>query len=154
MSEGFKPIETQEELNAIIQKRVDQAKRSAEQELGSKYADYEDLKQKAAQVDSLTSELETQKQRIAELEPYETKCHSYEIDSVKTRVAMEEGLPYAFAARLTGEDEETIRSDAKEMAKLIGNQNAPLGGSEPIATTKDAKDKAYLQLARELGKGD
>ena len=46
MSEGFKPIETQEELNAIIQKRVDQAKRSAEQELGSKYADYEVLKQR------------------------------------------------------------------------------------------------------------
>ena len=154
MSEEFKPIESQEQLDAIIQKRIEQAKRSAKQEMEGQYADYEDLKQKAAQVDSLASELETQKQRIAELEPYETKCHTYEIDSVKTRVAMEEGLPYAFAARLTGEDEETIRSDAKEMAKLIGNQNAPLGGSEPIATTKDAKDKAYLQLARELGKGD
>ena len=154
MSEEFKPIETQEALDAIIQKRIEQAKRSATQEVESKYADYEDLKQKAAQVDSLTSELDTKKQRIAELEPFETKCHNYEIDSVKTRVAMEEGLPYAFAARLTGDDEDAIRADAKSMAKLIGNQNAPLGGSEPVTTPKDVKDQAYLQMARDLSKGE
>lgn len=153
MSEEFKPIETQEELNAIIQRRIEQAKRSAEQELAGKYADYEDLKAKAQTADNLKAELETKNNRIAELEPLEDKVHTYEIDSVKTRVALEEGLPYKFAERLTGTDEESIRADAKSMAKLIGaNQGAPLGGAEPVKT--GSKEDAYRQMARDLDEGE
>lgn len=151
MSE-FKPIETQEELDAIILKRVDQAKRSVRQELEEQYAGYDELKAKA---DGLEKELETNKQRVAELEPLEQKVHAYEIDSVKTRVALEEGLPYSFASRLNGDTEEAIREDAKAISKVIGSQNrAPLGGAEEVLTKEGAKEAAYRKMAKELDQGE
>ena len=148
----FKTIETQEELDAIILKRVEQAKRSVRQELEEQYAGYDELKEKA---DGLEKELETSKQRIAELEPLEQKVHEYETDSVKTIVALEEGLPYSFAARLNGDTEEAIREDAKAISKVIGAQSrAPLGGAEQVLTKEGAKDAALRQMAQELNQGD
>lgn len=152
MSEEFKPIETQEQLNAIIQKRVEQAKRVAEEETAKKYADYDDLKAKAGKATDLETELNKLKEDAAGLDDLKAKIHKYEIDSVKTKVALEEGLPYEFAARLNGEDEETIKADAQAMAKLIKpTQGAPIGGAEPIATPKDAREASLRQMARELG---
>lgn len=155
MSEDFKPIETQEQLNAIIQKRVEQAKRSGAEEEAKKYADYDDLKEKAGKVTDLETELNKLKEDAAGLDDLKAKVHKYEIDSVKTKVALEEGLPYEFAARLNGEDEETIKADAQAMAKLIKPiQGAPMGGAEPIATPSGDKDAALRQMARDLAGGE
>ena len=61
----FTPIETQEQLNAIIQKRVEQAKRSGAEEEAKKYVDYDDLKAKAGKVDDLESQLNEMKESVA-----------------------------------------------------------------------------------------
>ena len=148
----FKPIETQEELDAIILKRVEQAKRSVRQELEEQYAGYDELKAKA---EGLEKELETNKQRVAELEPLEEKVRTYETDSVKTRIALEEGLPYSFASRLNGDTEEAIREDAKSISKVFGAQNrAPLGGAEQVLTKEGTRDAALRQMAQDLDQGE
>ena len=69
-----------------------------------------------------------------------SKVQAYETASVKTKVALEMGLPYQMADRLTGTDEESIRKDAEAMVGLIGAQKpvAPIGSNEPTITNNEA----------------
>jgi len=161
MSE-FTVIETQEQLDAIIGERIARAEKKAEEKAAEKYADYEDLKKQtedqAAKINDLSSQLSAQTENAStsakELEDLKAKVHQYETDSVKTRVAHEEGLPYDLAARLSGEDEESIRADAKALVALVGKAKptAPLGNPEPVAKGDD-RDAALKEMLSSM-KGD
>ena len=77
------------------------------------------------------------------------KVTNYETTSLKTRIAHEMGLPYELASRLTGDDENALREDAKTMAKLIPTKPAP----PPLKSTEqtiDGKDAAYKSLLNGL----
>lgn len=139
----FTPIETQEQLDKIIGERVKRAERAA----AEKYADYETLKTQNAQLQAqLQAQAETISGHQAEVDTLNSKIHTYEIGSVKTKVAAELGIPYQMAERLTGEDEETIRADAESMMKLIGRmQVAPLGSPEPITDTNNNDPEAVAR---------
>lgn len=136
----FTPIETQEQLDKVIGERI----RRAEQKAAEKYADYEDLKTQNAgyvtQISQLQTQLHAQADKAKESETsiadLTAKVHQYETASVKTKVALEIGLPYQMASRLTGDDEKAIRADAEAMKQLIGAQvgPAPLGSAEPSST--------------------
>jgi chromosome segregation ATPase len=136
----FTPIETQEQLDKVIGERI----RRAEQKAAEKYADYEDLKTQNAgyvtQISQLQTQLQAQADKAKESETsiadLTAKVHQYETASVKTKVALEIGLPYQMASRLTGDDEKAIRADAEAMKQLIGAQvgPAPLGSTEPSST--------------------
>lgn len=136
----FTPIETQEQLDKVIGERI----RRAEQKAAEKYADYEDLKTQNAgyvtQISQLQTQLQAQADKAKESETsiadLTAKVHQYETASVKTKVALEMGLPYQMASRLTGDDENAIRADAEAMKQLIGAQvgPAPLGSTEPSST--------------------
>lgn len=136
----FTPIETQEQLDKVIGDRI----RRAEQKAAEKYADYEDLKTQNAgyvtQISQLQTQLQAQVDKAKESETsiadLTAKVHQYETASVKTKVALEMGLPYQMASRLTGDDEKAIRADAEAMKQLIGAQvgPAPLGSTEPSST--------------------
>lgn len=136
----FTPIETQEQLDKVIGERI----RRAEQKAAEKYADYEDLKTQNAgyvtQISQLQTQLQDQADKAKESETsiadLTAKVHQYETASVKTKVALEIGLPYQMASRLTGDDEKAIRADAEAMKQLIGAQvgPAPLGSTEPSST--------------------
>ena len=133
----FQIIETQEQLDKVIGERI----RRAEQKAAEKYADYEDLKTQNAgyvtQIAQLQSQLQAQTDKItgyeADVADLTGKVHAYETASVKTKVALELGLPYQMANRLTGDDEKAIRADAEAMKQLIGTQvpPAPIGNPEP-----------------------
>ena len=154
MSE-FKVIETQEQLDAVIGERVARAEKKGEEKALKQYSDYEDLKkqleEKTAKVEELSTQLSTQTENAStnaqELEDLKTQLHKYETDSVKTRVAHEMGLPFDLAARLSGEDEESIRADAKALAEVVGKATtaAPLGSSEPVVKGND-RDSALREM--------
>ena len=44
---------------------------------------------------------------------------SYETNSVKMRIAHENGIPFELASKLSGDDEESIKKDAETMAKFL-----------------------------------
>lgn len=160
MSE-FKVIETQEQLDAIIGERVARAEKKGEEKALEKYADYDDLKkqleEQTAKVEELNSQLtaqtETASTSAKELEDLKAKVHKYETDSVKTRVAHEEGLPYDLAARLSGEDEESIRADAKALVELVGKSKpaAPIGSPEPVVNGNDRESALREMLSSMKG---
>jgi len=149
MADEFKPIETQEQLNAIIGERI---KREREQaagnraELENKVADYE------KQISALTNQAQESAKKYAgydkALTELQTKVKGYETASVKTRIAHELGLPYEMAERLRGESEADIRTDAEAFQKALGgvNHSAPLRNTEePGGGGKDAAKKAELK---------
>lgn len=132
----FTPIESQEQLNAIIGERISRA----EQKAAEKYSDYDSVKKQneeyASQLADLQKQLQAQTEKIeshqAEVDSLNAKVRDYESSSLKTRIALETGLPYKMAERLAGEDEKSIRQDAEMMVKLMGsNKVAPLGNPEP-----------------------
>lgn len=63
----FTPIETQEQLDAVIRERIERAERKATEQ----FADHDQLKQKAARLDELESanksELEKANEELARL---------------------------------------------------------------------------------------
>lgn len=149
----FKKIETQEEFDAAIKDRLAREK--------EKYADYDSLKKEnesfktqIADLEKAKKDLETEKGTFSsQIDALNSKIKGYETDSAKTRIALEKGLPYEFAKRLSGETEEEIAKDAEEMAKYVTKQQppAPTGSNEPQVYGEDKNlNKAYAELAKSI----
>lgn len=126
--EGFKPIESQEELDNIIKDRLKRERESTQK----KYEGWisPDDHQKALDeankaLDDYKKAHEGDEQTIADLS---AKNKAYETASLKSRVAHEVGLSYEWIGRISGDDEESIRKDAESLKKLVGN------GAQPIPT--------------------
>ena len=150
----FKKIETQEEFDAAIKDRLAREK--------EKYADYDVLKKEnetfktqIADLEKAKKDLESEKGTFgSQLEALNSKIKGYETDSAKTRIALEMGLPYEMASRLTGSNEEEIRKDAESLAKFVGkNLLAPASTSEPVQNNeKSNTDDALRALVRNMSK--
>lgn len=145
----FKPIETQEALDAIIKDRIERAKKSAADETAKKYEGYlspDDVKKHTDQITALTGKLKESETKIADLT---AKNSAYEIASVKTKIAHEVGLPYELADRLSGTTEEEIRKDADALSKFAMHPQATpsFSAETPPAASADA---AYRALAHDL----
>lgn len=149
MSE-FKTIETQEELDNIVKERL---RRERE-----KFGDYDDLKKRVSELESensaLKSTVEEDKQTRAGLDAQITELQgqvsNYETASLRTRIALQNGLPYDLADRLQGADEEALRADAERLAGFMRptTPQAPLRDTEP--PIGDDKTMQMKQMLREL----
>lgn len=153
MSE-FKPITTQEEFDKAIQERLNRQKESIERQ----YADYADLKAKNAEMEKELGSLRNTLSEVNEkakgydktFAELNAKIAGYETANLKTKIALQHGLPYDFASRLVGEDEKAIRADAESLSKLFKTQNTqppPLKSTEP-STEGDAEFRTLLNELR------
>lgn len=153
MSE-FKVIETQEQLDAIIGERIQRAERKAEE----KYADYDEIKAQTEtlnqQIADLTSQLKAKDEAITGnntvIDELKAQIKDHETRSVKTRIAHEVGLPYQLADKLSGEDEDAIREDAKRMAEFIVKPKTPIGGAEPTHEETDPLKSDLATMAHNI----
>lgn len=145
----FKTIETQEELDRLIGERVARER--------SKYADYEEVKKKATEYDERVLALNEANKALEEkvqasttlIDDLNKKVNKYEMDSVKTKVCLEMGLPYEVANRLNGANEDEIRTDAENMKGLFSNYRvAPI--ASPEAQISNAREEALRELANGL----
>lgn len=144
----FKAIESQEELDKIVQERLARQKESLEK----KFGDYDKVK---AENTTLHQSLEDSKTKAADFEKnigeLNSKVAGFETANLRTKIALEHGLPYDLAGRLVGDDEESISADAERLSSLIGSQQ-----QQPVPPLKDSegagngKDGAYESLAKGL----
>ena len=119
---------TQEELNAIVGKRLAEEK--------SKFADYEDLKAKASKLDELEeankSELQKATERANSLEAELNELKkANEVRAMREKVANETGIPTNL---LTGSTEEECKAQAeaiKAYATPNGYPRVKDGGEIP-----------------------
>lgn len=149
MSE-FKPITTQEEFDAAIKGRLSREK--------EKYGDYDQLKSRVAELETenvgLKSTIEATNQSKADadkqLEDLQNKIAGYEMASLRTRVALQHGLPYDLADRLQGTDEESFKADAERLVGYIkkSQQVAPIRDSEPVL--EKTENTLYKNLVQGL----
>lgn len=148
MSE-FKPITTQEEFDAAIKARLSREK--------EKYADYDQLKSlvedlKKENVD-LKSTIEANRQSKADadkqLEEMQNQISNYETASLRTRIALQHGLPYDLADRLQGTDEESFKADAERLAGFM-KSNQPVA---PVKETEPVLEKTENTLYKNLIQG-
>ena len=153
MSE-FTPINTQEELNAIIADRIKRAEEAAKKP----YADYEDLKKKVDAYEKTIGELNDKikgyetanTENGTALKDLQDKVKSYETQAVKIRIAHEVGIPYDLAERLTGDSEDAIKADAENLKKYMAKPvEAPIGAAEPETRVSD-EDAALLKAVNDL----
>jgi len=150
----FKTIETQEELDQIIQGRLDRQKES----LVKQYSDYDDLKKQVSTLTnentSLQSTISKSKEKYADydqnIENLNSKISGYETANLKTKIALENGLPYDLADRLVGDDEESLKADAERLAGFVKKDDPvpPLKDSEP--NTGSDENSAYKNLIDNL----
>ena len=150
MSE-FKSITTQEEFDAAIKARLSREK--------EKYVGYDQLKSRIEELEKenggLKSTIEATNQSKADadkqLEVLQNQIAGYETASLRTRVALQYGLPYDLADRLQGTDEESFKADAERLAGFIKKTQPvyPLGTNEPSSIDdKDAALKGMLHKMR------
>ena len=149
MSE-FKPITTQEEFDAAIKGRLSREK--------DKYGDYDQLKTRVAELEEenvgLKSTIEANNQSKADadkqLEDLQNQISGYEMANLKTRVALQHGLPYDLADRLQGNDEESFKADAERLAEYIKKSKpvAPVRDSEPVL--EKTENTLYKNLVQGL----
>lgn len=137
MSE-FKTIETQEELDRIVEWRLARQK--------EKFADYDKLKERVKELETenvgLQSALEASKQESAssskQIEELQGKVAGYETTALRTRIALQNGLPYDLADRLQGSDEAELTADAERLAGFLKSSDSvlPLKDIEPAPTER------------------
>lgn len=149
MSE-FKTIETQEELDNIVKERI---RRERE-----KFGDYDELKKRVSELESensaLKSTVEENKQTRAGLDAQITELQgqvsNYETASLRTRIALQNGLPYDLADRLQGADEEELKADAERLAGFMRpvTPQAPLKDIEPEVGS--GKELEMRQMLKEM----
>lgn len=146
----FTPINTQEEFDAMIKSRIERA----ENKVRSEFADYETIKSNLSAIQSekatLTEKVSALESQVSELTD---KLSASETASVKTRIALEKGLPYEMRDRLTGNTEEEITADAEALVKLFNAQNPsnlPRFSQEPKTNPDSAKEAALRALSENL----
>lgn len=157
MSENFKPIETQEELNNLIASRLERAKESVKKEYEEKYKDYDAYKSQVEALNNDKNSLETQlnelNEKMSTFDALDAKTKKLEAENLKIKIALSEGIPFEMAGRLAGETEEEIKRDAKAMANFISvSKPMPIKSTEQ--KQREVGEEAYRKLAEGLRKGE
>ena len=159
----FRPITL--DSQAAVDSFLGEAKQRARATEAKKYADYDQLKAKAAELDSIQRASMTQEQKDAErIRNLETQLAAKdqaiadaERDGLRREIAAAKGVPHD---RITGTTREELESSADELLAWRGTQARkqapvmPAGGSGAGTTTtiEDKKERAAAML-RELYRG-
>lgn len=110
---------TQAELNAIVQKRVN--------ELTDKYGNYEELKEKAQKFDDIEEKSKSELQKVTDKaaklqEKLDALTKANSVREVREKVSKETGVPTDL---LSGEDEESCQKQAKAILAFAKKDGYP-----------------------------
>jgi hypothetical protein len=139
---------TQEELDALVQGRLDRERK--------KFADYDTLKKTASEFEkqkqAAMTESEKKDARIKELEgtnaDLTNQLADREAKVLRVQMLEEAGLPTSWAERVHGMTVGEIKADVVELKKLIGVKKSPVGGSAAPAENGSPPDMNALIRGR------
>jgi hypothetical protein len=148
----FAPIQSQDELNRIVQARL---ARQREQ-----FAGHDELKKKAAEYDKLQEASKTETQRLQDAATLATRnATDAEQRALRLEVAIEKGLTTAQAKRLVGTTKEELDADAEELLESFkpsddGKRRPPSrqgsttlrGGSDPEVETEETDPRKLAAM--------
>ena len=141
---------TQAEMDSIIEGRLARERQ--------KYADYDDLKEKASKYDEYQAQNKTELQKEKEKsDALQAKLSALEkkdtVRQVREKTAKDTGVPVEL---LTGEDEETCKKQAEAIMKFAKPKRYPgTKGNRKKATEYNTTDDAMREFAHQIfGKGE
>lgn len=112
---------TQAEVDRIVGERLARER--------SKYADYDDLKAKAAKHDEAVQAQKTEQERLSEqLTAAQTEAKNARGEAMRLKVATAKSLPTELAARLRGDTEEELAADADTLLAVFPQPQQPAPG--------------------------
>lgn len=152
----FKAITTQEEFDAAVKERL----KRQEESIKAEFSNYEELKNEndklTKKISSLTEELNANNTKYSDLEKKlnesNDKVAKYESDSVKTRIALEAGLPFGMVERVKGGTEDEIRADVDSLLSFASNKTTTQPMFQTSEGVKDSKNELYKKMANSLNK--
>lgn len=156
----FKVIETQEDLDKIIKKRLEQKDR----EVAEAYKDYlspDDVKAMKADYEKqiqdanklLADAQEKQKTFDETVANLTKRAEAAEVSVLKNKVAVDNDIPVKLASRLVGNTEEELKADAQAFLEGLGGTGKgapPMHIGDQIHNTNSV-DAAMAQFASQLG---
>lgn len=124
---AFEPINTQEELDAVLKTRLAREREKVAAEYAAKYGDYDDLKAKATAYDEAEeaskTELQKAQEEIAKLTSEKKEREEADrLSELRKKVAKEKGIPEDL---IVGTDEESMAAFADRMAEFAKVQTPP-----------------------------
>lgn len=146
MADNFEPITTQEQFDNMIKSRLERERNT----ISKQFADYDDLKTANATLTKSLEELKKDKDDLSKQnETLNATISGLKTEEMKTKIAIEKGIPLEMRTRLTGSTEEEIRADAELLAKFVTKPSAPpLRSNEP--STGGSKEAAYKKMLSDL----
>lgn len=152
---AFTPIETQEQLDALIKERL-QRDREAQAKKYEGWISPERLKEitdaHEAELKKLTDAVAASEQTIAAKDKEIAESAHYRTDLAKTKIALAAGLRIDHADRLRGETEEEWKADAEVLAKDFAatqSHTAPLRNPE-AGGNKGGTREQFANFAAEI----
>lgn len=144
----FKIIETQEQLDQVVKKRLERERAKFEEEHASALSELQSkLKALEEEQNAAKKSLEEMAEKDKEIDALKGQVKGYEMAKLRTKIALEYRIPYNLSDRIQGEDEESMKKDAENLATYFQKQ-------EPIAPSKntdlDKTGNAYQELLDSL----
>lgn len=132
----FKAPESQEELNRIIQARLDRER--------SKFSDYAELKAKAEKLEKLEEkDLSEAQKAIKRAEDAEKRAEAAELENLKRTVAEDKGVP---SKLLSGKTKEELEAWADELLETFAKKDDKDGPQRKRrGPSSDALDRTDTQ---------
>ncbi|MBR3330724.1 MAG: DUF4355 domain-containing protein [Mogibacterium sp.] len=160
----FKVIETQEDFDAAIQKRLAQKEREVKAQFEGWMSPEDVATLKASYqktIDDTKEKLDAHDKTVADLTERATKA---ETKNLRMEVAAAKGIPIELAARLQGSTKEALEKDAEALAPYLTPKTAPpmhsadpgqlLSGLRNADPAKAASDQALIGLLGQLSPGN
>lgn len=109
---GFKAIESQEELDRIIQNRLDRERK--------RFADYDEIKAKAEKLAEIEESQKSEAEKAtARAEAAERRSQELELKALRAEVANDKGVP---ASLLSGSTLDELEQSADALIEFRGEQ--------------------------------
>lgn len=145
----FKPIESQEALDAIIKDRIARERKKSSETSAEFQRELEKSKSLIAELNAKVSEFDSIAKENEELK---ASVRKHEIDSAKTKISLELGIPVEMASRIQGETEEDIRTDAEILLKSMPKiqKSAPQKSTSTVITEEDSIKNEYRDMLKNL----
>lgn len=133
-ADGFDPITSQEQLDKIVQRRIERER--------AKFSDYEDLKARAEAADGIAKERDelknTRDELQAEVDGYKAET---ERSKLTAEVAEQKGVSADLLAKTGITDREALEAYAGELAEALQPKAGPIPGQEKSPDTDAPADE-------------
>ena len=142
----FTPITTQEDLNKVIKDRVARER--------GKFADYNDLKAKAAELDKLKASTQSETDKLAsQIADLQTQLEGSNRTAMRARIQAKHGISDEDAELfLTAGDEDTLARQAEALAARTeeGKKKGPVVPTQGNHPKQTQADQGLRDFSRSL----